>query len=803
MYRKPADRQPASDVSPWLASILMRRDGRALTRFAVYFRQLSAMPRRWRRQLRRRVAVGLSSAALVLALVGPMAAAPAQPAAPDATIFVVNGEVADDQNNKCSLIEAIINARTVKPIQMRADCATGNVNGPDTVSLPSNGTFVLTQVHNTQLDGDTALPVINSAVTIDGHGSTIHRTEEGNYGMRVLAVDANGALTLRDTTISNGWGRFMGGGILSYGTLTVVGSTITGNYAPEGGGIHSRGTLTLVDSTVSNNRGEGDPAGGGVFANGPTTITNSVIINNDIRTGRPWSQGGGVAIWRDAQATITGSTIAGNQVEGYYRAGGAGIYVYGEATISDTVISGNINFGDSTGGHGGGVGVGLGGHVTITNSLIRDNEVRYYGDEGYNYWELEMGFGGGLNNLGHAVISNTTITGNEAGYGGGVANARVGVLTITHSTITDNRATQEENPDEDRLYGGYGGGIHTGWQMGYDNCSTTTVQGTVVSGNTAVITGPQVYADTRPESTDECYGYGAFNVNAFNVFGQANNHGLVGLTPGATDVVPSVGLAAILSPLADNGGPTLTHALPAGSPALDLAPNASCTAAPVNGVDQRGEPRNQNGAGGVTGNECDAGAFEIEDNGDVLLALAAKQNVPGAGLVQPQDVLRFVPTSTGNTTAGSFTLEVDGSANLLTTAGEKIDALGRTNGRLAISTIDVAVVKRPDMTTLKAQDEDALGFNPVNGQWSEFFNGTSIPGLKVEDVNGLWIDTATGDLYVTIVGAFNVAGVAGNGRDIVKLSPDAGAPGGYTAALFWDGSDAGFPVAIDGLEMAP
>ena len=64
--------------------------------------------------------------------------------------------------------------------------------------------------------------------------------------------------------------------------------------------------------------------------------------------------------------------------------------------------------------------------------------------------------------------------------------------------------------------------------------------------------------------------------------------------------MPIVGLNAILSPLADNGGPTPTHALPAGSPALDRAPNASCTTAPVNGVDQRGQPRNQNASGGVT-----------------------------------------------------------------------------------------------------------------------------------------------------------------------------------------------------------
>ncbi|MBK7218528.1 MAG: hypothetical protein IPH95_16095 [Candidatus Promineofilum sp.] len=132
-----------------MASILMRRGGSAWQRFALYYHQLSAMPRRWRRQLRRKAAVGLGSAALVLALAGPIVAAPArQPAAPDATIVVVNGEVANVNNNKCGLIEAIINARAANAGAMRPDCTSGNVNGPDTISLPAGGEFVLTAAHN-------------------------------------------------------------------------------------------------------------------------------------------------------------------------------------------------------------------------------------------------------------------------------------------------------------------------------------------------------------------------------------------------------------------------------------------------------------------------------------------------------------------------------------------------------------------------------------------------------------------------------------------------------------------------------
>jgi hypothetical protein len=80
------------------------------------------------------------------------------------------------------------------------------------------------------------------------------------------------------------------------------------------------------------------------------------------------------------------------------------------------------------------------------------------------------------------------------------------------------------------------------------------------------------------------------NVNAFNVFGQNGNAGLVGFSKGATDIVPSGGLASILSPLAD----TAAHANPpTGSPASTWPPTPPAPPRPVSSVDQRGQPRNK------------------------------------------------------------------------------------------------------------------------------------------------------------------------------------------------------------------
>ena len=151
------------------------------------------------------------------------------------------------------------------------------------------------------------------------------------------------------------------------------------------------------------------------------------------------------------------------------------------------------------------------------------------------------------------------------------------------------------------------------------------------------------------------------------------------------------------------------------------------------------------------------------------MSFQASQNIAGVGTFMPQDIARFDPTATGANTAGTFAWAFDGSTAGLSTSGEKIDALGQTpGGDVALSTTGAATVKTNGNVTLKAQDEDALGLSLSGGGWSAFFDGTPIPGLKAEDVNALWVDPANGDLYISILGGFNLSGVSGNGRDIVK-----------------------------------
>jgi len=121
----------------WLASLLMRRESRVWPRYARLIERLARRPRGWQR-----LAATASGMALLLALAGFGARA-----APDNAITVVNGQVTINSDGQCSLIEAIQNANDNTNGRPYTDCAAGTPGGADTINLPSNGTFTLTNVH--------------------------------------------------------------------------------------------------------------------------------------------------------------------------------------------------------------------------------------------------------------------------------------------------------------------------------------------------------------------------------------------------------------------------------------------------------------------------------------------------------------------------------------------------------------------------------------------------------------------------------------------------------------------------------
>ncbi len=254
---------------------------------------------------------------------------------------------------------------------------------------------------------------------------------------------------------------------------------------------------------------------------------------------------------------------------------GGGIHNAGTLTLNQSAVFSNSAL----------VGGGLhnAGTLTLTQSAIHSNTVavRY---DGFG------GLGGGLYNEGTATIANSTLSGNTATHrygGGGLFNS--GTATITNSTLSGNTARD-----------GDGGGL-AGWGGG-----TLYLQNSLVAGN-------------RANHADRADCWGSMVSRGYNVAGL--NTGCVITSTDQTTSDPRLG------PPADNGGPTLTHALLPDSPAIDLIPFGVSGCGADYTHDQRGRPRPS-----LTGDACDAGAFEFADLA-FTKAISPTENAPYHGVV--------------------------------------------------------------------------------------------------------------------------------------------------------------------------
>ena len=207
-------------------------------------------------------------------------------------------------------------------------------------------------------------------------------------------------------------------------------------------------------------------------------------------------------------------------------------------------------------------------------------------------------------------------------------------------------------------------------------------------------------------------------------------------------------------------------------------------------------------------------AFELLDDGSILLSLSKPmKNLPGLTnvTVDDSDILRFTPTTIGETTAGTFAVWFDGSDVELTKGGERIDAIAFTpGGDLVISTTGAANVTGPS-GALKAADEDLLLFNDTSlddvtaGTWELYFDTGDVL-TKLGDVVAAGIDPTTGDILFApdkkwVFGALTV-----NTYDIGRCkNPTTGANSACGEVdRFWEGALHGFSnkkYKIDGFSM--
>jgi hypothetical protein len=203
----------------------------------------------------------------------------------------------------------------------------------------------------------------------------------------------------------------------------------------------------------------------------------------------------------------------------------------------------------------------------------------------------------------------------------------------------------------------------------------------------------------------------------------------------------------------------------------------------------------------------DVDAFELRQDGSILLSLRYSGLVPGVGLIDDSDVLRFVPTTLGATTAGTFELFFDASDVGLFLSGQDIDAL-------ALAPIDG---QHPDPrlvwsirgTLLGGPDEDLTVFDATSlgsqtsGATSKYFDGSDVAlSLPSEDIAGASIDPATGEIYLATTGFYSVSGLSGDSNDVFICNPTSlGENTVCTYRAFFNGDTVGFHESIDGLHV--
>ncbi|MBI3247356.1 MAG: hypothetical protein HYZ50_12720 [Deltaproteobacteria bacterium] len=388
------------------------------------------------------------------------------------------------------------------------------------------------------------------------------------------------------------------------GTCTLVDAITTANSDTNTGGCVQTGTVSAADTIVLTVDTTLTTANNSTFGATGLPVISSVItiVGNGhtiMRIPADPDQFRLIAINPSGDLTVQDTTLSGGlaSVADVIAGGGAILNYNGQLRLEDCTVSGNsAPFGGGVYSH-----TLHSSTFSLVNSTLSGNSAYFSG--------------GGVSSSTHDSstfsLVNSTLSGNSAYFsGGGVSSFTTGssMVSLVNSTLSGNSAA-------------FGGGVYT-----YDN-STFSLVNSTLSGNSAD-EGGGVYSRTYSTSTvalhqnliagntapygDEVrrgnFG-GNFLVNDSNLFGHngvSTAAALSGFSAGITDITATsdgndpTTLSAILDPtLANNGGPTQTHALPTGSPAIDAA--GVCGLA----TDQRGVTRPQ-------GVACDIGAFEVE-----------------------------------------------------------------------------------------------------------------------------------------------------------------------------------------------
>lgn len=496
----------------------------------------------------------------------------------------------------------------------------------------------------------------------------------------------------------------------------------------------------------------------------------------------------------DAAVTIDGAGVGQTVIDGQ---GGSRVLRFilpgipgTFATVRDVTITGGAASGGNSEG-GGGILNGQGGGLIVLNSQIDRNSAGGLSDQPVTHG------GGGIQNKGPdgLFVINTTVSNNlvthdsgagSASGGGGIHN-NDGPLVVVGSTLSGNVLTGVGAATEIG-----GGGIHS-------RGSTTVIRNSTISGNAAVVPtgvtngGGGVFTGAAGTANE---------LRNVTLYGNSTNGLGGGLLASSATVTTTVldssilaannstncaeaGLATIgsgggniespgntcgllaadfpgtnpgLGPLADNGGPTRTHALPPGSPAIDKVSARACA---PSGPDQRGVIRPKGAA-------CDIGAYEF----DGLSATGAASCAQGG-------TVAVALTPSAGATATSVRFRIDG---------------GSENGASAAGSPATAAIGVPQGThTLE--------------YWAAFSDGTQEAGHHVQTVvmPGCPAQTPPGTgLPPPVLGrTFNVEPLSGRVYVSLPRGATLSAKGGVRAAASVPGLKGRRFVPLKGARQIP
>ncbi|MBX7104673.1 MAG: right-handed parallel beta-helix repeat-containing protein [Gemmataceae bacterium] len=513
--------------------------------------------------------------------------------------------------------------------------------------------------------------------------------------------------------------------------------------------INFKGSVFTAGTKINLLQGE-LPVIAGVTINGPGAGNVNVVASPGARV---FNVADTVTVTPNV-STISGMTISGGSVTG----AGGGVLVTGEdLTITNVTVTGNTAVGN-----GGGISIAsaTGGKVSVIASTVSGNRATGTGANG-----------GGINLDGaqDLVVTNSTVSGNTSGEdGGGIYFFSGGTMVMTGSTVSGNVSNAESG-----IYGAGGGGMYF-WNM------TATIVNSTISGNSSnskngggmvVLSSSNVTLKNSTLAFNDAGTASGGNINMSSgtvtltstlitggiattgpdVNGAVtSNNSLISNQSGTTVTGSALsGAAGLDATLKNNGGPTQTHALLAGSVAINAGSNPDSLA-----YDQRGVGFNR-----VTGSAADIGAYEVQATPSKVTSVVI--NAGTTNLVQRSRVTNLRVTFDNPVTIAdvskAFSLSKDGggSVTLSTTlsGGNTVADIIFTGG---------AVDAPPGNQTVGNQ-------SLVNGKYTfvisaaEFSNG--FDGGAGVGTNYTLASTSYGGPGTPATGIFRVFGDAtGNGK---------------------------------------